>query len=272
MKKRKKLDLWYYRIIKKIIREKRLFRMRRLRGNSKFLAVFFKKSKNPENLEYKLYNLALLKKKNSKKRFKYYSEDQKLFLKLKLKLKKDFEIVQNQYNSYSLKQRLKQRRRFENIKRKYLFEISKLLLKQKNIRLKQKNIRLKQKNTRYVTLYLKYKKNNLFFSIVYEGKVKFLVSSGMIGYFGKKKCSYLAMEKLVIKICSVLEDYLKYLHNKYKPKKVYIKILLFLDLYMGLSRIRKPLVLMFWYNSIQIHRIYIKNTSPHGGCRLKKVR
>lgn len=191
----------------------------------------------------------------------YYSEDQKLFL----KLKKDFEIDQNLYNSYSLKLSLEQKRRFEKIKRKYLFETSKLLLK-------QKNIRLKQKNTRYVTLYLKYKKNNLFFSIVYEGKVKFLVSSGMIGYFGKKKCSYLAMEKLVIKICSVLEDYLKYLHNKYKPKKVYIEILLFLDLYMGLSRIRKPLVLMFWYNSIQIHRIYVKNTSPHGGCRLKKVR
>ncbi|NRA73119.1 MAG: hypothetical protein HRU24_19240 [Gammaproteobacteria bacterium] len=108
----------------------------------------------------------------------------------------------------------------------------------------KKIVSLKRKK-KYLTLFLKYKKRNLFFSIIYKKKVKFLVSSGMLGYSGKKKCSLLAMEKLIIKICSVLEEYLKFLYKKNKSKNIDIKILIVLDLYMGIYRVKKPLVLMF---------------------------
>ena len=78
------------------------------------------------------------------------------------------------------------------------------------------------------------------------------------------------MEKLVIKICTILENYLKLLYKKNKSKNIDIKILMVLDLYGRFYKFKKPLLLMFWYNSIQIHRISIKNNFPHGGCRLKK--
>lgn len=107
----------------------------------------------------------------------------------------------------------------------------------------------KKFNKIYVVLFFKYVKSNIFFSIIYKKKVKFILSTGMLGYDGKKKRSYMAMEKMIIKICNVLEKSLQRLHKfklkKKKFKNLKIEIFLFLDLYMNFFRIKKPLMLMF---------------------------
>jgi|TARA_Y100000034_G_C6607575_1_gene264500 hypothetical protein len=53
------------------------------------------------------------------------------------------------------------------------------------------------------------------------------------------------MEKLVIKICTILENYLKLLYKKNKSKNIDIKILMVLDLYGRFYKFKKPLLLMF---------------------------
>jgi hypothetical protein len=122
----------------------------------------------------------------------------------------------------------------------------------------------KKKNN--IILFFKHTKSNVFLSIIYKKKVKFLISSGMMEFKGRSKCAYISIEKLIRKFCHIYFDFLL----KLNKSNIKIKTFLFLDLAINFYRLRKPLLLSFWYEDMVIDKIYLKNSLRHGGCKLRK--